>query len=72
MVCRYDDHRDQILHGESHQAGQSGGTGSWFGGGAKPADDENLYSYFTSSCYSGYNDGPKVSLVTHRQAEQQQ
>lgn len=48
------------MHGGSHQAGESGGAGSWFGGGAKPADDEDLYSYFTSSCYSGYNDGPKV------------
>ena len=61
VPCRYDDHRDQILRGGSHQAGES--TGSWWGGGGggKPKDEEDLYSYFTTSCYAGYGDGPRVS-----------
>ena len=61
-TCRYDDHRDQILRGGSHQAGEN--TGSWWGGGGggggKPKDEEDLYSYFTTSCYAGYGDGPRV------------
>ncbi|GIM08082.1 hypothetical protein Vretimale_12093, partial [Volvox reticuliferus] len=53
----YDDHRDQILRsGERHQAG---GGGGFEGGTGKPAEDEELFSFFTSSCYSGYGDGPK-------------
>ncbi len=56
---RYDDHRDQILRsGERHQAG--GGSGGFEGGGGKPAEDEELFAYFSSSAYSGYGDGPKV------------
>ncbi len=61
---RYDDHREQILRGGSHQAGES--TGSWWGGGGgggKPKDEEDLYSYFTTSCYAGYTDGPRVGTA---------
>ncbi len=63
-TCRYDDHRDQILRGGSHQAGES--TGSWWGGGGggKAKDEEDLYSYFMTSCYAGYGDGARVSACS--------
>eukprot|EP00983_Pelagomonas_calceolata_P042502 1138530-Pelagomonas_calceolata.AAC.4 len=57
LAIRYDSHRDQILRsGERHQAGASAGDGM----PQKPADEEDLYQYFTSAAYSGYGDGPKV------------
>lgn len=50
----YDNHKDAILKADSHQAG-----GNWFGGGGKrPTDEEDLFSYFSARCFSGY-DGPK-------------
>ncbi|GFR53083.1 hypothetical protein Agub_g15791, partial [Astrephomene gubernaculifera] len=56
----YDDHRDQILRsGERHQAGGGGGAGGFEGGGGKPPEFEEIFTYFSSSCYSGYGDGPK-------------
>lgn len=60
-VDRYDDHRDQILRSsERHQAGGGGGGYDGGGGGGKPPEDEELFQFFSSSCYSGYGDGPKV------------
>jgi hypothetical protein len=56
--CRYDSHRDQILRsGERHQAGGGGGG---FSPGERPDDEIDLFQYFSSSCYSGFGDGPKV------------
>jgi DnaJ family protein A protein 5 len=53
----YDSHREAILRsGERHQAGDTGGG---FAGGQRPADDVDLYTYFTSACYSGFGDGPR-------------
>eukprot|EP00878_Enallax_costatus_P030206 GHUV01032870.1.p1 GENE.GHUV01032870.1~~GHUV01032870.1.p1 ORF type:complete len:202 (+),score=69.47 GHUV01032870.1:343-948(+) len=53
----YDSHRDQILRsGERHQAG--GGPGG-FTPGERPEDEVDLFQYFSSSCYSGFGDGPK-------------
>lgn len=49
----YDSHKDSILKADSHQAG-----GSCFGGTTKPADEEDLFTYFSARCYSGW-DGPK-------------
>ena len=58
----YDSHRDQILRsGERHQAGGGGGGG--FTPGQKPDDEVDLFKFFSSSCYSGFGDGPKVSLL---------
>ena len=49
----YDNHRDAILRsGERHQAGGSGGGG---GEGEAPEDYVDLYAYFSSSCYKGYD-----------------
>lgn len=56
----YDDHRDQILRsGERHQAGASCGEA----GGKRPDEEEELFSYFSASCFSGYGDGPKVMAM---------
>lgn len=56
-VFRYDSHRDQILRsGERHQTGGGGG----FSPGERPEDEIDLMFYFTSACYSGFGDGPKV------------
>ncbi len=53
---RYDSHKSQIIKsGERHQAG-----GGSFQGPQKPDDEIDLYQYFSSSCFSGYGDGPKV------------
>ncbi|WIA41299.1 hypothetical protein OEZ86_004902 [Tetradesmus obliquus] len=53
----YDSHRDQILRsGERHQAGGGGGG---FTPGERPDDEIDLFQYFSSSCYSGFGDGPK-------------
>lgn len=63
--CRYDSHRDQILKsGERHQAGAGGD----FGPGMRPDDEVDLFSFFNSSCYSGFGDGPKVQLM-HKNAK---
>ena len=36
--------------------------GSWFGGGGvRPADEEDLFSYFSARCYSGYGDDKQVT-----------
>jgi DnaJ homolog subfamily A member 5 len=52
---RYDDHRDSILRSkERHQAGSGAPVGS-----QRPEDEEDLYAYFTSACYSGFGDGPR-------------
>ena len=54
---RYDSHRDAILRsGETHQAGGDGGVTP----GQRPSDELDPFQYFTTSCYSGYNDGAKV------------
>ncbi|KAK9866465.1 hypothetical protein WJX84_009080 [Apatococcus fuscideae] len=51
----YDDHREAILRsGDQHQAGAEG-----FSAGEKPDDFVDLYSFFSKSCFSGYNDGPQ-------------
>ena len=35
--------------------------GSFFGGGGvRPADEEDLFSYFSARCYSGYGDDKQV------------
>jgi hypothetical protein len=58
----YDSHRAQILKsGERHQKGGDGGGG--FTPGQRPDDELDLFQYFTSSCYSGFGDGPKVGGV---------
>ena len=59
-ACRYDSHRDQILRAGSHQAG--GGSGGASPEQAHAPEDTFLYQYFSSSCYSGFSDGPKVRL----------
>lgn len=58
----YDSHREQILKsGERHQAG-GGSSGYESGGGFEaPEDEEELFEYFSSGCYSGYGEGSKVS-----------
>lgn len=54
---RYDGHKEAILRsGERHQAGGTGG----FTGGQRPDDEVDLYAYFTSACFSGFGDGPRV------------
>lgn len=51
----YDSHRESILRsGERHQAG-----GSNEPTGERPDDYADLFSYYTSACYSGFNDGPR-------------
>jgi hypothetical protein len=50
---RYDSHRDSILR--SSERYQAGGGG--FEGGQRPADEEDLFQFFTSACYSGFGDG---------------
>ena len=55
--CRYDSHRDAILRsGETHQAGGDGGVTP----GQRPSDELDPFQYFSTACYSGYNDGAKV------------
>lgn len=52
----YDSHRDAILRsGETHQAGGDGGVTP----GQRPSDELDPFQYFSTSCYSGYNDGAK-------------
>ena len=52
----YDTHRDAILRsGERHQAGSSAGEPT----GQRPEDFVDVYAYFTSTCYSGFGDGPR-------------
>ena len=58
MACaasRYDSHREQILRAGRHQAGGDAGHE-----GQAPPEDISLFQYFSSSCYSGFNDGPMV------------
>lgn len=55
---RYDSHRDAILRsGETHQAGGDGGVTP----GQRPTDEVDPFQYFSTACFSGYNDGAKVS-----------
>jgi hypothetical protein len=55
---RYDDHRDQILRsGVRHQAG---GDGGYEGGGGRPAEEEEIFGFFSSACFSGYGDDERV------------
>ena len=62
--CRYDGHKDAILRsGERHQAGSSTG----FAGGQRPDDEVDLYAYFTSACFSGFGNGPRVRKFLNRQ-----
>lgn len=56
---RYDSHRDAILRADTHQAGSWG----FSGGSARPTDEEDLFSYFSARCYSGYGDDVKVSTA---------
>lgn len=58
LRCRYDSHREQILRAGSHQAG--GGSGGFAADQAQPPEDIFLYQWFSSSCYSGFDDGPKA------------
>lgn len=52
----YDSHRDAILRsGERHQAGSGAGEPT----GQRPEDFVDVYAYFTSTCYSGFGDGPR-------------
>lgn len=52
----YDSHRDAILRsGETHQAGGDGGVTP----GQRPSDELDPFQYFSTACYSGYNDGAK-------------
>lgn len=52
----YDRHKDAILRsGDRHQAG----GGSSFTGGQRPDDEVDLYAYFTSTCFTGFGDGPR-------------
>ena len=54
-AARYDSHRDNIMRAGSHQ------TGSWgFSGPKRPDDEEDLFSYFSSRCFSGYGDDKHV------------
>lgn len=54
---RYDSHREAILRsGETHQAGGDGGVTP----GQRPTDDIDPFQYFSTACFSGYNDGAKV------------
>jgi DnaJ family protein A protein 5 len=39
-----------------HQAGGDGG----FEGGERPEEEEELFSHFSSACYSGFGDDAKV------------
>lgn len=56
-LCRYDSHRDAILRsGETHQAGGDGGVTP----GQRPTDEIDPFQYFSTACFSGYNDGAKV------------
>ena len=63
----YDNHRDAILRsGERHQAGGSGG-----GGGASeapPEDEVDLFPFFSSGCYRGFDDGPEGFYAVYREA----
>lgn len=69
----YDSHRDAILRsGETHQAGGDGGVTP----GQRPSDELDPFQYFSTSCYSGYNDGAKgfytvYSTVFHKLAEEE-
>ena len=59
-LFRYDSHRDAILRsGETHQAGGDGGVTP----GQRPTDELDPFKYFSTSCYSGYNDGAKVQHI---------
>jgi DnaJ family protein A protein 5 len=50
----YDAHRASILRsGERHQAGDGGP------GGQRPADEPDLYAYFSASCFAGFGEGPR-------------
>lgn len=61
--CRYDGHRDAILRsGDRHQAGASS-----MGGPEQAPDDINLYAYFSSTAYSGFGDGLRVSTRGDRE-----
>ena len=54
VSCRYDSHREAILQtGSHHQAG-----GDFVPTASKKSMD--LFSFFSSSCFSGYNDSPKA------------
>ncbi|GAX82273.1 hypothetical protein CEUSTIGMA_g9702.t1 [Chlamydomonas eustigma] len=53
----YDSHRDQILKsGDRHQAG---GSGYDAGAAKRPDDEEDLFPYFSTSCFSGYGESVK-------------
>ena len=41
---------------------QAGGSGYETGGKHKPDDEEDLFPFFSTSCYSGYGDGAKVRM----------
>ena len=51
----YDSHRDAILRSDDrHQAGSAGE-----GLGVRPDDYVDVYAYFTTTCFSGFGDGPR-------------
>jgi DnaJ family protein A protein 5 len=58
VICRYDSHREQILKGWD---GQSATTGYHVGLNA-----DALMQYFSPSCFSGINDGPKGFYTIYR------
>jgi hypothetical protein len=48
--------------GSLRRVGGDNQKGSFFGGGGvRPADEEDLFSYFSARCYSGYGDDKQVS-----------
>ena len=54
FICAKQDSLRQMTGGKQ--------KGSFFGGGGvRPADEEDLFSYFSARCYSGYGDDKQVS-----------
>ncbi len=39
---------------------QAGGDGGGFEAGERPAEEEEVFEFFSSACFSGYGDDPKV------------
>ncbi len=53
----YDDHREDILRGAGSRGGGGGGVHGDSGGSEDPDDNlPNLWPFFSSRCYSSYND----------------
>ena len=59
----YDDHRESILRGgDGTNKGSGGGGGGGGGGGSRGLDEDvtidDLWHYFNTSCFSGFEDRP--------------